>query len=100
MASESIEVDEIQASPDEARLNSDHSKHTWQPVTLSSRVFTFSSTEKITITQQTSEDFFFLYHKPLAPVGFIEAGWTCLLPVIWRRFLIFYSDTSNFYVLS
>ena len=31
---------------------------------------------------------FFLYHKPLAPVGFIEAGWTCLLPVIWRRFFI------------
>ena len=22
--------------------------------------------------------FFFLYHKPLAPVGLIEAGWTCL----------------------
>ena len=25
---------------------------------------------------------FFLYYKPLAPVGLLEAGWTCLLPVI------------------
>ena len=33
--------------------------------------------------------FFFLYHKPLAPAGFMGAEWTCLLLVIWRRFRFF-----------
>ena len=40
--------------------------------------------------------FFLYYNKLLAPV---EAGWTCLLPVIWCRFFFltdfFYSDVSK-----
>ena len=34
-------------------------------------------------------DLFCLHHKPLAPIGFMEAKMDCLLPVIWRRFFNF-----------
>ena len=36
------------------------------------------------------QDFiFFLHHKSLAPIDFIEAKMDCLLPVIWCRFILF-----------
>ena len=72
-----------------------------QTLTQPERSHSAVDRESAAIMESVRKSFFFSISETVgASRLFVKAKMDCLMPVIWRRFLNFYSDASNVYVLS